>query len=225
MKFIALFTAGVLSFPFPFPGIGYMKSGSRLQRSNQGSHPRYMNSGAEPKFSKDHGRKNPVKEAFLHTWSGYKKYGATLVDSLTTLWLMDFKDEFKYSVDSIKKIDFTVSNEMINYLEITISYLGGLTGAYDLSGEDVLLKQAIVLADQLLLTFETPSGYPVTEFIFGKGPIPGRVIIAIVAIRTCQLEFTRLTQITKDKKYEEKAMTVIAKLDKLEKPNTGLYPV
>ncbi|KXN65927.1 hypothetical protein CONCODRAFT_80646, partial [Conidiobolus coronatus NRRL 28638] len=51
MKFIALLAAGVLSFPFPFPGMDYMKSGSGLQRSNQGSHPRYMNSGAEPSAS------------------------------------------------------------------------------------------------------------------------------------------------------------------------------
>ncbi|KXN71497.1 hypothetical protein CONCODRAFT_78319 [Conidiobolus coronatus NRRL 28638] len=50
MKFIALFTASVLSFPFPFPGMDYMKSGSGLQHSNQGSHHRYMNSGAEPSY-------------------------------------------------------------------------------------------------------------------------------------------------------------------------------
>ncbi|KXN65168.1 glycoside hydrolase family 47 protein [Conidiobolus coronatus NRRL 28638] len=159
-------------------------------------------------FSEDRDRKNYVKEAFLHTWSGYKKYAwgkdslkpmtssssagfgnwcATLVDILTSLWLMNLKDEFKESVDAIKKIDFTVSDETINCLKLPF-----------VTWE--------VLVDKLFLAFETPSGYHVTEFIIGKGPIPGLANVALAAIRSCQLEFSRLTQITKDKNYEEKAM-------------------
>ena len=73
-------------------------------------------------------RLNAVKEAFQHSWGGYKtkawlhdevgplsglrknEYGgwaATLVDSLDTLWIMGMTDEFSMAVSALKKIDFT----------------------------------------------------------------------------------------------------------------------
>jgi mannosyl-oligosaccharide alpha-1,2-mannosidase len=191
-------------------------------------------------------RKEAVKEAFVHTWKGYKKFawgkdelrpltnssnerfqnwGATLVDSLTTLWLMDLKEEFQEAVDEVEKIDFTKSNGKVNFFETTIRYLGGLIGGYDLSGNKVLLNQAIKLADRLLIAFDSPTGYPFIEIIF-PDIIPDKSKRFVLAeIGTCQLEFTRLSQITGDSKYEKKSMAVFDKLDKLIKPTKGLYPV
>jgi mannosyl-oligosaccharide alpha-1,2-mannosidase len=187
-----------------------------------------------------------VKQAFLHAWSGYKTYawgkdelrpltnssnerfqnwGATLVDSLTTLWLMDLKEEFREAVDEVKKVDFTKSKGKVNFFETTIRYLGGLIGAYDLSGEKALLDQAIKLADSLLIAFDSPTGFPYNDIIFPNKIADKSKNLILSEIGTCQLELVRLSQITKDSKYEKKAMKIIDRLDKLKKPQVGLYPV
>ncbi|KXN71494.1 glycoside hydrolase family 47 protein [Conidiobolus coronatus NRRL 28638] len=191
-------------------------------------------------------RRDKVKGAFLHSWSGYKKYawgkdelkpltnsskehfqswGATIVDSLTTLWLMDLKEEFKEAVQVVEKIDFNHNSGPVNFFETTIRYLGGLIGAYDLSGEKVLLRQAITLADNLMIAFDSKSGLPYNSVYFTEHRADRSYRVSLAEIGTCQLEFVRLSQITGDRKYAQKAMRVIEHLDKLKKPHVGLYPL
>lgn len=43
----------------------------------------------------------------------------------------------------------------INVFETTIRIVGGLLGAYELSGDDMFLSKAAELADELLLAFDT----------------------------------------------------------------------
>jgi len=111
-------------------------------------------------------RLTAVKEAFLHSWFGYKSrawlkdevapvtggwsntfggWAATLIDSLDTLYIMGFIDEFEAAVQAVDKIDFDTPFSLpINVFETTIRYLGGLLGAYDISGGEypVLLRKA-----------------------------------------------------------------------------------
>lgn len=129
-----------------------------------------------------------IKEEFSHAWAGYKKvafghdevrplsaavedpfngWGATLVDALDTLWIMELKEEFSEAVDMIKKIDFTTSaRENIPVFETVIRYLGGLLGAYDISGQrySVLLEKAEELAGILMGAFDTPNRMPVLYY-------------------------------------------------------------
>lgn len=133
-------------------------------------------------------RLSAIKEAFQHAWTGYKEsamghdevrpvtggyrdpfagWGATLVDALDTLWIMDLKDEFSAAVDEVKKIDFTASfRKDIPLFETVIRYLGGLLGAYDISGHkyQVLLDKAVELAEILIGAFDTPNRMPVTYY-------------------------------------------------------------
>lgn len=133
-------------------------------------------------------RLSAIKAEFKHAWAGYKKvamghdeikplseafdnpfngWGATLVDSLDTLWIMDLKDEFAEAVDAVKKIDFTTSpREDIPVFETVIRYLGGLLGAYDISGQKdaVLLEKAEQLAEVLIGAFDTPNRMPVLYY-------------------------------------------------------------
>jgi hypothetical protein len=48
----------------------------------------------------------------------------------------------------------------VSAFETTIRSLGGLLGAYDLSGDNRLLQLAVDLADRLLAAYDTPSGLP-----------------------------------------------------------------
>jgi mannosyl-oligosaccharide alpha-1,2-mannosidase len=129
-----------------------------------------------------------IKEAFQHSWMGYKLaamghdevrpvsggfrdpfagWGATLVDALDTLWIMGLKDEFSQAVDEIKKIDFTTTpRNDIPLFETVIRYLGGLIGAYDISGHrySILLEKAVQLAEILMGAFDTPNRMPLTFY-------------------------------------------------------------
>lgn len=129
-----------------------------------------------------------IRAEFTHAWEGYKKaamghdevkplsaayddpfngWGATLVDTLDTLWIMDMKDEFSQAVDEVKKIDFTTSaREDIPVFETVIRYMGGLLGAYDISGQryPVLLEKAKELAEILIGAFDTPNRMPVLYY-------------------------------------------------------------
>ncbi len=131
-----------------------------------------------------------IKKAFSFSWDGYRtkawrqdelspvsgKYrnpfcgwGATLVDTLDTLWMMDLKDDFEEAVDAVKELDFTTSaRNDIPLFETVIRYLGGLVAAYDISGGTykVLLDKAVELADILMGAFDTPNRMPMTFYMW-----------------------------------------------------------
>lgn len=133
-------------------------------------------------------RQRAVKEAFERSWSAYKKYawlhdevapvsggfkdtfggwGATLVDTLDTLWIMGMKKEFEGAIKALKQIDFTQTPlDALNVFETNIRYLGGFLGAYDISNGKypVLLEKAIEVGEMLYVTFDTPNRMPVTRW-------------------------------------------------------------
>ena len=135
-------------------------------------------------------KRDIIKKAFLFSWAGYKKkawtqdeltplsgkfrnpfnaWGATLVDSLDTLWIMDLKDEFEEAVEAVKDIDFTTSpRNDIPLFETVIRYLGGLVAAYDVSdgAYRILLDKAVELADILMGAFDTPNRMPMTFYLW-----------------------------------------------------------
>lgn len=124
----------------------------------------------------------------MHTWNGYKEHAwlkdelapisgsytntlggwaATLVDSLDTLWIMDFKDEFEEAVGALQQLDFSSADgDELNIFETTIRYLGGFLGAYDVSNGQypALLDKAVELADMLYVAFDTPNRMPITRW-------------------------------------------------------------
>ena len=81
-----------------------------------------------------------------HDWM---KQGATIVDSLDTLWLMGLNDEWQQARDWVASqlnfdADIAVQRpmvggaegcEQVSFFETTIRCLGGLIAAYELSGE------------------------------------------------------------------------------------------
>ena len=170
-----------------------------------------------------------VKAAFEHSWEGYKKnawlqdevapvsgkshngfgsWGATLVDSLDTLWIMGLHKEFAVAVGEIGKIDFTTTPlAELNVFETTIRYLGGLLSAFDVSGHrhKVLLRKAVELGDMLYVAFDTPNRMPVTRWDWMNGALGGSQEAArfslLAEVGSLTLEFTRLSQLTGDHKY------------------------
>ncbi|KAG8529283.1 uncharacterized protein KY384_005918 [Bacidia gigantensis] len=170
-----------------------------------------------------------IKETFTFSWGGYKEkawmqdelspvsgkyrnpfcgWAATLVDSLDTLWLMDLKDEFDKAVEAVQNINFTTSSRNdIPVFETVIRYLGGLIGAYDISGgtRKILLDKAVELAEVLMGSFDTPNRMPMMYYLwkptFASQPHRAKTRVVLAEIGSLSLEFTRLAQITKEPKY------------------------
>lgn len=171
-----------------------------------------------------------VKESFEHAWAGYKKgawgkdevtplsgnwrnsfggWGATLVDTMDTLWIMGMEKDFEECVEAVKEIDFTTNTEThLNVFETTIRYLGGLLSAHDLSNGKypALLDKAKELGDILYMAFDTPNHMPVARWEWARtamglqlGAASSSTLIA--ELGSLSLEFTRLSQLTGDPKW------------------------
>jgi mannosyl-oligosaccharide alpha-1,2-mannosidase len=174
-------------------------------------------------------RKAKVKESFQHTWAGYKKYawgrdevgpmsgtgrdsfggwGATLVDTLDTLYIMGLQQDFDEAVKQALLIDFTTNTEMtLNVFETTIRYLGGLMAAFDIGNgrRGDLLAKAKDLGDILYSAFDTPNRMPQCRWEWRKtasgGNIQAAEVTLLAEFGSLSLEFTRLSQLTGDPKY------------------------
>ncbi|XP_058179203.1 mannosyl-oligosaccharide 1,2-alpha-mannosidase MNS1 [Rhododendron vialii] len=184
-------------------------------------------------------RREKVKDAMIHAWSSYEKYawgndelqpqtkngvdsfgglGATLIDSLDTLYIMGLDEQFQRAREWVaSSLDFN-KNYDASVFETTIRVVGGLLSAYDLSGDKVFLEKAKDIADRLLPAWDTPSGIPrnIINLAHGNAHNPswtgGESILADSA--TEQLEFIALSQRTGDPKYQQKVENVILQLNK-----------
>ncbi|KAK4269577.1 hypothetical protein QN277_022716 [Acacia crassicarpa] len=194
-------------------------------------------------------RREKVKEAMLHAWRSYETYawgqdelqpqskngvdsfgglGATLVDSLDTLYIMGLTEEFQKAREWIaNSLDFNKDYEA-SVFETTIRVVGGLLSAYDLSGDKVFLDKARDIADRLLPAWDTPTGIPYNIINLARGNphnpswTGGESILADSG--TEQLEFIVLSQRSGDPKYQQKAETVITYINKTF-PDDGLLPI
>ncbi|CAB4416745.1 unnamed protein product [Rhizophagus irregularis] len=196
-------------------------------------------------------RRESVKQGFLHAWNGYVNYawgsdellpitnsssnnfngwGATMVDALDTMWIMDLKDEFKSATNYIANVDFTWSKNDISIFETTIRYLGGLLSAYELSGDEMLLQKAKDLGEAMIPAFNSPTGIPyntwnLTKGLTANGYQPYSSMGILSQAGTLLLEYTKLAQLTGISSYFDKVQLVTDVLDKAKKSIPGFYPL
>ncbi|CAL5873574.1 uncharacterized protein PFLUO_LOCUS7854 [Penicillium psychrofluorescens] len=197
-------------------------------------------------------RRDAVKEAFTRCWKAYHDlawttdelspisglgvntmggWGATLVDILDTLWIMDMHREFDEAVAAVSQISFedTPAPE-INTFDINVRHLGGLLGAYDLSGDRRLLKKAIEVGDMLYAAFDTPNRMPITHWDFHRAARQDEQLAEETALASelssFTLEFTRLSQITRDSKYFDAANRIMVRFDQQQDMSQlpGMWP-
>ncbi|QSZ28600.1 hypothetical protein DSL72_003099 [Monilinia vaccinii-corymbosi] len=201
-------------------------------------------------------KQNIVKEEFLRSWNGYKKFAwghdelspvstqfrdpfcgwaATLVDALDTLWIMGLHDEFEEALKGVEKIDFTTTPRMeIPVFETTIRYLGGLLAAYDVSGGkfQILLDKAVELAEILMGAFDTPNRMPILHYLwkpaFASQPHRASPNSNLAELGSLSMEFTRLAQLTGEKRYYDAVARVTNALSEWQDRNStnipGVFP-
>eukprot|EP00435_Cladocopium_sp_Y103_P001648 s2810_g1.t1 len=110
----------------------------------------------------------PVTGRGVDSWGGVAQ---TLVDSLDTLWMMGFHEEFHRAAEWAEaNLNFD-KDLNVNYFETSIRHLGGLLSAYVFSQRPGLLLKAIDLAQRLAQVFPqlVSSGPPAAAPSFGGG--------------------------------------------------------
>lgn len=131
----------------------------------------------------------------------------TILDSLTTLWLMDLKEEFVRAKNFVENdLDFGKADDDVSVFELIIRALGGLLGAHALSGNSIFLRQAKTLGSMLLPALNTSSKLPLPKWNLAKGrgePSAEPTILAEAG--SMQLEFRYLSAQTKDPKFRKAA--------------------
>jgi len=168
------------------------------------------------------------------TNDSWGSWGATLVDGLDTALLMGVLDgpalervrAHVAAIDWRKRPEYSAS-----FFEVTIRYLGGLLGAFEVSRDRLYLEKAAELADALLPSFNSPTGLPRSKINPATGEARnnawaagGASILAEVA--SCQLELEYLSFHTGEPKYAQAARKVMEVLDtaSASSPVPGLIP-
>lgn len=133
-------------------------------------------------------KKYAIQQMMKFAWDGYKTYawgwsaldpvantknhggpfgnsqsGATIIDSLDTLYIMGLEEDYREGVKWLEenfKRNFLGTSAAVSVFEITIRYIGGYLAAYQLTGDKILLDLAKVTADALIPAFNTPFGLP-----------------------------------------------------------------
>lgn len=171
-----------------------------------------------------------VKDAASHAWAGYMKYAAgfddlkpltkkprnwyrysmlmTPVDAYASFLLLGLTKEAAEAKQLIKtKLNFNADNE-VQVFEITIRQLGALITAYENTGDKQFLSLARDLADRLMPAFNTPTGMPYIYVHLQTGKVRDSINNP-AEIGTLMMEFGKLSQLTKNKKYYNAAKKAI----------------
>jgi mannosyl-oligosaccharide alpha-1,2-mannosidase len=96
---------------------------------------------------------NPISHTASDDRNGW---GATIIDSMSTMVVMGLDDLFDEAVTYVGTVDFTRTSDSVSLFETTIRYIGGLLSAYELSDKKhgILLQQATTLADKLMFAWQ-----------------------------------------------------------------------
>eukprot|EP00931_Biecheleriopsis_adriatica_P086021 TRINITY_DN60760_c0_g1_i1.p1 TRINITY_DN60760_c0_g1~~TRINITY_DN60760_c0_g1_i1.p1 ORF type:complete len:703 (+),score=107.86 TRINITY_DN60760_c0_g1_i1:75-2183(+) len=187
-----------------------------------------------------------AKAAAAHAWKGYHEKtwgkdemkpstgtpgrvwgntGLQILDGLSTLWLMDLKEEFDQGAQWIETSLHFNHPSPVSFFEITIRALGGLCSAHSLSGRAIFLEKARELADKLLKGFNAQTGFPMTQVNLNTGAgVKGWYQGTVLAeAGTVQLEMRYMSQQTGDPKYAQAGDKSMRNIIEAEK-GRGLVP-
>lgn len=176
-----------------------------------------------------------VRSALLESWAAYKKHAwghdelrpltkthrdwhaesllITPVDTLPTLLMVGAHaeaDEAKTLIVDTLSFDKDI---VVKNFEITIRILGGLLAAYEMTGDERLLRLADDLGTRLLPVFESPTGMPYMYVNLKTGQQSGPVTNP-AEIGTLFLEFGTLSRHTKKPVYYDKAKRALVEMYK-----------
>lgn len=129
-------------------------------------------------------------EPFTNTNAGTYP-GLTIVDAMSTLWVMDLKEEWSAGREWIAtKLHFADLDQVVRVREAFMDYLGGLLSAYALSGEQVFLEKAKEVYKALGPAFYESTGMLAFKFnpkVKSSSTTTGNSSEAIVKVKKVKL--------------------------------------
>ncbi|KAH9026210.1 seven-hairpin glycosidase [Lactarius pseudohatsudake] len=130
-------------------------------------------------FAWGHDEVAPLSQAPLDPLNGW---GASIVDAMSTMYIMGLTDFFNEALNFTQNIDFTKSNTADTVsLSTTIRYVGGLISA------DIpfLVDTAKQLADRLSLAWSKGNTVPFGHLDFNANTVDNQIV------RPCTIDITR----------------------------------
>jgi mannosidase alpha-like ER degradation enhancer 2 len=160
-----------------------------------------------------HDELKPLTCGSTSTWLGQ---ALTLIDSLDTLLVFGYQEEFRLAVEWLARSLSFDRDVSVSVFEVNIRVLGGLLSAhllavgrdwYDaLSPEHDLLALAEDLAERLLVAFDTPTGIPYGMVNLRHGVKSDESkVTSIAGAGTFAVEFGTLSRLLNDTVYEDTA--------------------
>ncbi|KAA8498758.1 Mannosyl-oligosaccharide 1,2-alpha-mannosidase MNS2 [Porphyridium purpureum] len=145
---------------------------------------------------------NPVAK----TGSDHQTFGgqaATIVDAIDTLYLVGMFDEFEKARDFILDELVLDKDASVQFFENVIRQLGGLLGAYTVSGDKRFIEKAMDMGFRLLPALEkSHSGWPYQFVNLHSGSVRGDKVVLAEAML---MEFRYLAQISGEKRFAQAA--------------------
>ncbi|KAJ6225079.1 hypothetical protein RDWZM_003624 [Blomia tropicalis] len=87
--------------------------------------------------------------------------GLTIVDSLSTLWMMGHHDQYQRGREWVKThLNFSNISRSVNVFESVTQYIGSMMSCYALTGDVMFLEKARQVADSLEPAYSSSSGFP-----------------------------------------------------------------
>mmetsp|Transcript_22442 Transcript_22442/g.56300 ORF Transcript_22442/g.56300 Transcript_22442/m.56300 type:complete len:567 (-) Transcript_22442:36-1736(-) len=179
----------------------------------------------------------PLAGTWANWLAGRRAFALTLVDSLDTMLLMELHEEYAEARDYLAAELSFHADGSVSVFESSIRLLAGLLSAYELgaargTADEMLLRKALDLGERLLRSFPThpPSPIPAwfVHLLSGEPKYPSwsssRNWLANVG--SLQLEFVKLSALTGDVRFAQRALGVYRHLLSLRRPPPHhLFPV
>eukprot|EP01062_Namystynia_karyoxenos_P076316 TRINITY_DN7470_c0_g1_i1.p1 TRINITY_DN7470_c0_g1~~TRINITY_DN7470_c0_g1_i1.p1 ORF type:complete len:789 (+),score=161.35 TRINITY_DN7470_c0_g1_i1:132-2369(+) len=165
-------------------------------------------------------------------WDRTNMQMATLVDSLSTLWICGLREEFWQARELVRtKWKFTPSGD-VGVFETTIRILGGMLAAGALSGDELFFRKAREVGEALAGAFapgklaHTGYPFPLWNPHTSRGRyfpwMPGTHSLAEVG--SVQLEFRFLSHVTGKYEYDDHVTAVMDRLEVEARRRKGVIP-
>ncbi len=206
---------------------------------------------AKDKFPEIRTKREKVRQMMIHAWKGYVEHawgsnelrpisktsyngsifgsaplGATIIDSIDTLYIMGLMDEYNQAKNWIEH-NFKpeeVDNELLVF-EVTIRFLGGLLSAHALTKEELFYSKALELGKRILPAFYTSSGIPNPTINLAKNTSSAGSRAAVLAEwGSLSLEFNQLAAVSGSDSYRAPIERLYRVMEDMEQPY-GLFPV
>ncbi|RWS25474.1 alpha 1:2 mannosidase precursor-like protein [Leptotrombidium deliense] len=196
-------------------------------------------------------KREVIREMMRHAWNGYVKHawghnelrpvsgsghtakiygntmlGATIVDAMDTLLIMNMSSEYEKGREWIaNELNLENVNEYVSVFEMTIRFVGGLLSCFALTNDPMFLQKAKHITDKLLPAFGTQTGIPKPTLLLNSDKTDS-FETNIAEAGSLHLEFVYLSYATNDTTYKSLVNKVRQEICgcKVKRAKSGLFP-